>query len=88
MNLMNRFLIGGKTRGGMGASKRVKTLSLPTSDILTGTWLPISLSCSLIGLIGRLTQELRQMVQDPGAIAKNGDLNIIFLNKLANLLSI
>lgn len=27
-----------------------------------------------------------QMVQDPDAIAKNEGLNVIFLNKLANLL--
>ena len=33
-----------------------------------------------------LTQRLHRVVQDPGAIAKDGDLNVIFPNRLANLL--
>lgn len=47
----------------------------------------ISLSCFPEMLVRRLTQEFHQVL-DFGIIAKDGDLSVIFSNKLANLLGI
>ena len=66
MNYVNRFLAGEGTRGGLGASGRVGASLLPAFD-LPGA--PASLFCS-IGLTKRLTQGLRRVVRDLGAIAK------------------
>ena len=70
MNLMKRSLEVGGTKGGVKASGRVKALLLPALDPLAGPWALASLSSSPAGSTGVLTQRLRQVVQDPGAIAK------------------
>ena len=87
MNYVNRSLAGGGTRGRMGASGGVKALLLLALDFLTRPWASASLFCS-IKLTERLTQGLCQMVEDPGAIAKDEGLNMIFPNRLADPLNI
>ena len=69
-------------RDGVGASGGVKTLLLLISDFPDGLWASASLSCSM-ELNGELTQELRWVVQDSGAIAMRG-LNVILPNGLAD----
>ena len=69
MNFVNRSLEGGRTRGGVGALRRVRASSLLASDLA-----PASLSCSM-GSTEELTQELRRMVRDSGAIAKEEEKN-------------
>ena len=70
MNFVKTSLVEG-TRGGVGASegvrasKRVRVLTLPTSDLFAGPWGLASLSYSLVGSAGRLLQGLRQ-AQNPG----------------------
>ena len=81
MNFMKRSLEGGEMRGRVGASRGVGTSLLPVLDL--PPWAPASSSCSM-GLIERLTQGLRQVVGDSGAIAKDRDLNIILPNGLAD----
>ena len=65
----------------MEASRGVKALLLPALDLA-----PASSSCFPGILAKRLTRGLCQVVQNSGVIAKNGGLNVIFLNGLANLL--
>ena len=80
---MKRSSAGGRIRDRLGVSGGVKSLSLPALDLA-----PASLSCSLGILAKRLTQGLRRVVQDPGAIAKIGGLNVIFISRLADPLAI
>ena len=75
--------MGGETRGEVGALEGVEALLLLAIDL---SGVPASLSCSLGLLVGGLTQRLYWVVQDSRAIAKDGGLNIIFLNGLADLL--
>ena len=70
--------------GGVGALGGIGASLLSTSN-LSGA--RMSLSCSPGMLARRLTQRLRWMVQDLGAIAKDGSLNVIFPNGLADSLS-
>ena len=81
MNLMKRSLKVGGTRGGVGALRGVGASLLSALYLLP--WAPASSSCS-VGLTGGLMQGLRQVVQDPGAIAKDGGLNMILSNGLAD----
>ena len=82
MNFVKKFLAGGGTRGGMGALRGGGASLLPTSD-LSGA--PVCSSCFPKMLAGGLTQGLRRIVRDPGAIAKDGGLNVILSNGLADL---
>ena len=66
MNFVKKSLVGG-TRGEIGASRGVKALSLPTSDLPARPWRLASLSCSSVRLAKRLLQGLCR-AQDPGAI--------------------
>ena len=85
MNLMKRSSEVGGIRGGVGALGGVGASLLPASDL--PPWAPASSSCS-VGSMGGLTQGLRWVVRDPGAIAKDGGLNMILLNGLADPLGI
>ena len=67
MNFVKKSSMG-ETRGGIRASRGVRALLLPTSDLPTGPWGLASSSCSSVGSAKGLLQELRQ-AQDPGAIA-------------------
>ena len=94
MNMVKRFSAKGKTRGGMGASRRigvlVKALLLPVLDFFAGLWAPASSSCFPTGLVGGLTWEFRQK-QDPGAIAielKSKERDIVLPNGLTDSLGI
>ena len=69
INFVKKSLEGRRTRGGVGAAEGVGASSLPASDLLPESWAPASSSCSL-GSTKGLTQELRWVMQDPGAIAK------------------
>ena len=85
MNFVKRSLEGGGTRGGMGALGGVGASLLPTSDFV-----PASLSCSM-RLTERLTQGLRRVVRDLGAIVKelkSKEHDAIIPNGLADLLGI
>ena len=84
---MNRSLAGRGTRSRVGALKRVEALLLLASDFLAEPWAPANSSCFLMRLAIRLTQKLYQVVWDFRTIAKDGDLNEIFLNELADLLN-
>ena len=64
MNFVKRSLEKGGTRGRVGASGGVEASLLPASDLA-----PASSSCSM-ELTRGLTQGLRRVVRDPGAIAK------------------
>ena len=83
MNLVKRSSEVRRTRGRVGVLGGVGVSLLLTSDLLP--WAPTSSSYS-VGLTGGLTQLLRRVVQDPGTIAKDGGLNVILSNKLADLL--
>ena len=65
MNFVNKFLAERGIRDGVGASKVVKALSLPASDLA-----PASSSCSQMILAKKLTQGFCLVVRDPGAITK------------------
>ena len=83
MNLVNRFLEKKETRGGVGALERVKSSLLLALDLA-----PTNLSSFLEMLAKKLTQELRRVERDLGAIAKDRGLNMILLNGLVDLLGI
>ena len=83
INFVNRSLAEGETKGGLEASGEIGALLLQVLDLILA-----SLFCSPEMLAGGLTQKLCLVVQDPGAIARDGGLNMIFLNKLANSLGI
>ena len=78
MNFVKRCLAGGKMKGGVKVSGGVGASLLPALDLM-----PTSLSCSPRMLIERLTWELSQVVQNPGAIAIKS-LNMILPNQLAD----
>ena len=80
---MNKFLTGGRTRGGVRALERIEASLLPVSDFA-----PVSLSCSPGILAEKLMQGLRWVVRDPRVIAKDGGLSVIFSNGLADLLGV
>ena len=65
MNFVKKSLAGGRTKDGVGAFRGVEASSLPLSNLA-----PASLSYFPGMLVGRLTQELRQVVKDPRAIVK------------------
>ena len=67
INLVKRSLVEEGIRGGVGASGGVEASLFPALNPQTGPW-PASLSCSLVGLAGELTQGLCQ-ARDPRAIA-------------------
>ena len=73
--------MGGGTRDGVGAFAEVGASLLPVLDLLP--WAPASSSC-FVGSAERLTRGLRRVVRDPGAIVKDGSLNVIFSNGLAD----
>ena len=79
MNFVKRSLEEGGMRGGVGASRGVKTSLLLTSDLLGAS---ASSSCFPGMSAGRLTRELCRVVRDARAIAKGGGLNVIFPNRL------
>ena len=79
MNFVKRSLEGGRIRSEVGVSL------LPASDLPNAL---ANLSCSPEMSAGELTQRLHRMVQDPRAIVKDGDLNVILPNGLADLLGI
>ena len=83
MSFVNRSSTKKKTRSGIEALRKIKALSLPELDLA-----PASLSYLLEMLAERLMQRLRRVVQDLSAITKNGDLNVIISNGLANMLDI
>ena len=82
MNFVKKSLMGGETKGGVGASKEIRALLLLALDFLARPWVPVSLSYS-IELTKKLTQGLRWVVQDLEAIAIEG-LNVILSNGLAD----
>ena len=84
---MKKSLKQGGTRGVVEASGGVRASLLPASNLSAGFWVPTSLSYS-VRSIGGLTQDRRQVVQDSGAIAKDGGLNVILSNGLTNSLGI
>ena len=57
-----------KTKGRVGALRRVKTSLISVFDLFARLWKPARLSCFLVWLIGELLQGLCQ-AQDPGAVA-------------------
>ena len=61
---MKRSLEVGGTKSGWGASL------LPVLDLPAGPWVMASSSSFLVGLTKVLTQGLRRVVRNPGAIAK------------------
>ena len=71
MNLMKKFLVEERIRGGVGASEGVKALIkaslFPALNPQTESW-PASSSCSPMRSVRRLMQGLHQ-AQDPKAIA-------------------
>ena len=73
--------MGRGMRGRVEALGEIGALSLSASDLT-----PASSSCSLGILAKRLMQRLRQVMQDPGAIIRDRDLNVILFNRLADLL--
>ena len=77
--------MGGRRKGGVRVSKRVKTSFMPALDLLPRLWVPASLFCS-IKSTGRLLQELCLVMQDPGAIIIEG-LKVFLSNELADSLS-
>lgn len=72
MNMVKRSLVEEEIRGGIGASRGVgalvKAIWLPILDLLPRPW-PASSSCSSVGFVGKLRQDLCR-AQDLGAIAK------------------
>ena len=98
MNFVNKFLAEGETRGGVWALEKVGTLGqvgasgevraslLLALDLLAGPWAPASSSC-FVRLSKGLTQGIRWVIQNSGAIAKDESLNVILLNELADLFS-
>ena len=81
MIFVKRFSAGGGTRGRVGALGQIGASLLPASDLLV---MPASSSCSPRMLAGGLMQGLRRVVRNLGAIAKDGGLNVIFPNGLAD----
>ena len=78
MNFVKKTLAKKGIRSRVGALEEIKALLLPALNLSSRFWVFASSSCS-VRLNGKLTQGLRQVMQDPGAIAiKN--MNIVFLN--------
>ena len=77
---MNGSSVGGRTKGRVEASGGVKALLLLTFDFLGAR----ASSSSSMRLTERLMQGLCWVVQDPRAIAKDDNLNVILLNGLTN----
>ena len=82
INFVKRSLAEGGTRGEVGVLGEVGALLLPALDFA-----PTSSSCFPKMLAGGLTQGLRRVMQDLGAIAMKS-LNVILSNELADLLGI
>ena len=85
MNLVKRSLKVGGTRGEIGALGEIKASLLTALNL--PLWVLASLSC-FMGLTGGLTRELYWVVRGLGAIAKDGGLNVILPNGLADPLDI
>ena len=83
MNFVKKFLVRGGTRGKMGALEGIGDLLLLASDLA-----PANLSCSLEMLAGGLTKGSAGWCKILELFAKNGDLNVIFLNRLADPLGV
>ena len=86
MNCIKRSLVGRETKRGVRAFGGVGASSLTILDYSAQLWLASS-SCFLVGSTKKLMQKLPQ-IQNLEAITKNKNLNMIFLNELADLLSI
>ena len=84
MNFVKRSLAGKGTRSGVGALEAVGALLLPVLDYSDA---PASSSYSPGMSAAGLMQRFRRIVRDPGAIVKDGSLNVILSNGLANPLS-
>ena len=67
----------------METSEGLKTLLLPALDLPTRFSVPAR-SFYSVRSTGGLTQELHWVVQDPGAIARDRNLNVILPNGLAD----
>ena len=77
MNLIKRSSEVRVIKGGVEASGRVRASLLLAFDLPAGLWAPASSSSSSVKSTGMLTQKLRRLVQDPEAIAKDGDLIVM-----------
>ena len=67
MNFIKKSLVRG-TKFEVKASKEVKALLLPISDLFIGPWGLTNSFCSLVELVKELLQEFCQ-IQNPKAIA-------------------
>ena len=83
---MKRSLAERELRGRVGALRGIEASSLSASNLEPE--ILASSSYFLRILAKKLTQKLRQVVQNLRVIVKNRDLNVFFLNKLANPLGI
>lgn len=91
MTFVKRYLVKKRTKGRIEISERikglVKDLLLSIIDIFVRLWVLANLYYSPMRLAERLTQKL-YWIQDFGVIGKDKSLNMIFLNKMTNLLDI
>ena len=85
MNFVKRSLVG-RTRGRVIALGEVGASLLSALDPLARPWAPASSSSYPAGLIKVVTQGLRRVARDPGAITKDRSLNVILQDGLADLL--
>ena len=85
MNFIKKPLVERKIRGGIGALGRVGASPLPILDFSTWPWPLANLSYFPVGLAEKLTWKLQQ-IWDLRAITKDGNLNVILPNKLADRL--
>ena len=83
MNFVKSSMVGGM-RGRVIATGRVKASLLPGLNLLARPWALASSSSFLAESTGVVTQGLRQVAQDLEAIAKDGSLNVILPNGLAD----
>ena len=83
MNFVKRSLVGG-TKSGVIALGGVRALLLPALDPLAGPWASASLFSSPARLTEVVIRGLWLVARDPGAITKDGGLNVILPNRLAD----
>ena len=83
MNFVNKSLAGGEIKGRVRALGGIGASLLLASDF---SGAPASSSCSPGISAKGLTQRLRWVIRNPGTITKDGGLNVILLNRLADLL--
>ena len=77
MNLVNRFLVEGRTKDGVGASGGVGALLLPMLDLFVRPWALGGSSSFSAGSAKILMQGLRRVVRDAKAIIKDGGLIVM-----------